>query len=163
MTDMSQHHVAIFVPRGRESLIRKIKAAVEGPMGPFDLSCIAYQGRTEEHCGFDEDARRGLVTAADLHYGYPEMGLATTVEWTFFKKFGMPWDEAHQFGRHLRELGLGMRWHCASDSDMKWNPVSNEFEDHWETKVDVMPSAISETERALDPTRELDFTKAVEQ
>ena len=55
-----------------------------------------------------------------------------------------------------------MRWHCASDGDMKWNPISNEFEDHWEMKIDILPSTISETERALDPARELNFTKAIE-
>lgn len=87
------------------------------------------------------------------------MGEATMIEWSFETKYSAPSEIIVRLEDCVRELGLRLRWHGASANGMRWNPLEGRYKYCWDTIAAVLPSATSETERAFDPERTIDFTK----
>lgn len=160
MGSYAKNHVAIFVPEGREYLVEKLVAALAGKQGPFDFTRIIEGGPPEGGLPrFASEDLAGRVSDVDEHYGYSEMGMATMIEWTFEVKWYAPPEVGERLASYVSELGLGLRWHVASDSQMIWNPVRSEYEDQWTQIQDVIPGEITETMRALGPAIDIDFTQ----
>lgn len=153
-------HVAIFVPESQECLVEKLVSALKGEQGPFDFARIIDGGPEEGGIAiFAQSDLAGQISDLDEHYGYSEMGHSTMIEWTFETKWYAPPDIIERVASCVAELGLGLRWHCASDNHQAWNPIKGQYEDHWEQVRDVVPGEITETMRAMQPALDLDFSR----
>lgn len=166
------NYVAFFIPVGREPMVEALKSALSSqtPQGlrHFDLNRILKdEGRAHSAYISETDLRGEVLEAPYLdvdgkrvphaHYGYDEMGPATKLSYTFEVKYRAPQREPEILAAHCEAFGIGLYWYV--EGEAFWDPKNDEHANTWEVVTQVFPSAITETELAMDDGRIIDFTQ----